>query len=56
MTCAIPCSWQREAAAVDLLTDGRLQLGLGAGWNKAEYDQAGLTFDRGGIPPARASR
>jgi probable F420-dependent oxidoreductase len=38
-----------EAAAVDLLTDGRLQLGLGAGWNKAEYDQAGLTFDRGGI-------
>jgi probable F420-dependent oxidoreductase len=39
----------REAAAVDLFTDGRLQLGLGAGWNKAEYDQAGLTFDRGGI-------
>jgi probable F420-dependent oxidoreductase len=39
----------REAAAVDLFTDGRLQLGLGAGWNKAEYDQAGLTFDRGAI-------
>ena len=39
----------REAAAVDLFTDGRLQLGPGAGWNKAEYDQAGLTFDRGGI-------
>src|SRR5262249_6957184 len=39
----------REAAAIDLLTDGRFQLGLGAGWNKSEYDQAGLTFDRGAI-------
>src|SRR5437016_2426316 len=37
----------REAAAVDLLTDGRLQLGLGAGSIKSEYDQAGLSFDRG---------
>src|SRR5262249_61683307 len=37
----------REAAAADVLTDGRLQLGLGAGWNKAEYDQAGLDFDGG---------
>jgi probable F420-dependent oxidoreductase len=37
----------REAAAVDLLTDGRLQLGLGAGSIEAEYEQAGLAFDRG---------
>jgi probable F420-dependent oxidoreductase len=37
----------REAATVDLLTDGRLQLGLGAGSLKSEYDQAGLDFDRG---------
>ena len=44
-----PVVLAREAAAADLLTDGRLQLGLGAGWNKAEYDQAGLTFDRGGV-------
>jgi len=39
----------REAAAVDILTDGRLQLGLGAGSIKAEYDEAGLTFDRGAV-------
>jgi probable F420-dependent oxidoreductase len=39
----------REAAAVDLLTDGRLQLGLGAGSLKSEYDEAGLRFDRGAI-------
>jgi len=39
----------REAATVDLLTDGRLELGLGAGHMKSEYDQAGLTFDPGAI-------
>jgi probable F420-dependent oxidoreductase len=39
----------REAATVDLLTDGRLQLGLGAGSIKSEYDQAGIHFDPGGI-------
>ena len=38
----------REAATVDVLTDGRLQLGLGAGHMKSEYDQTGLGFDRGG--------
>lgn len=38
----------REAATVDLLTDGRLQLGLGAGHMKSEYDAAGLRFDPGG--------
>src|SRR6185312_5976381 len=39
----------REAATVDLLTDGRLQLGLGAGSIRAEYEQAGLRFDRGAL-------
>jgi probable F420-dependent oxidoreductase len=38
----------REAATVDLLTDGRLQLGLGAGSLRSEYDQAGFGFDPGG--------
>jgi probable F420-dependent oxidoreductase len=38
----------REAATVDLLTEGRLQLGLGAGHMQSEYDQAGLRFDAGG--------
>jgi probable F420-dependent oxidoreductase len=37
----------REAATVDRLTDGRLQLGLGAGHTKSEYDQAGLDYDAG---------
>src|SRR5207302_909746 len=32
---------------IDLLTEGRLQLGLGAGSIRPEYEQAGLNFDRG---------
>jgi probable F420-dependent oxidoreductase len=43
-----PVLLAREAATVDLLTDGRLQVGLGAGHVKSEYDQAGLSFDAGG--------
>src|SRR5258705_5473427 len=43
----------REAATVDLLTEGRLQLGLGAGYMQSEYQQAGLGFDGGGIPVER---
>jgi probable F420-dependent oxidoreductase len=39
----------REAAAVDLLTDGRLQLGFGAGSIKSEYDEAGLRFEAGRV-------
>jgi probable F420-dependent oxidoreductase len=39
----------REAAAVDLLTDGRFQLGLGAGTIRSEYQQVGLDFDRGAV-------
>jgi probable F420-dependent oxidoreductase len=38
----------REAATVDLLTDGRLELGLGAGSIQSEYAQAGMLFDAGG--------
>lgn len=37
----------REAATVDLLTDGRFELGLGAGSLKSEYDEAGFPFDPG---------
>jgi probable F420-dependent oxidoreductase len=39
----------REAATVDVLTEGRLQLGLGAGHMQSEYEQAGFDFDAGGI-------
>src|SRR6266545_3598286 len=43
----------REAATVDLLTDGRFELGLGAGHMQSEYDQVGLGFDAAGTRVAR---
>ena len=43
----------REAAAIDLLTDGRFELGLGAGSIRSEYEQIGLDFDRGAVRVAR---
>jgi len=38
----------QEVASIDLLTNGRFDFGLGAGWLKSEYDAAGLPFDDGG--------
>jgi probable F420-dependent oxidoreductase len=38
----------QEAATIDLLTDGRLELGLGAGHMASEYREIGLPFDRPG--------
>src|SRR5918996_1244245 len=44
-----PVVLAREAATVDLLSDGRLELGLGAGWMTSDYDKAGLDLDRPGV-------
>jgi probable F420-dependent oxidoreductase len=35
----------QDAATVDRLSDGRLELGLGAGWAFAEYRRAGISWD-----------
>ena len=43
----------QEAAAVQLLTNGRLELGIGAGWAIHEYTQAGLKYDGPGVRVAR---
>jgi probable F420-dependent oxidoreductase len=45
-----PAMLAKKAATVDEISDGRLILGLGAGWNQVEYEAYGFPFDR------RASR
>ena len=48
-----PAVLAKEAATVDLMTDGRLELGIGAGWMEADYRWSGLPFDPPGVRVAR---
>jgi probable F420-dependent oxidoreductase len=38
----------KQAAEVDILSEGRFRLGLGIGWNKVEYDVLGQPFHQRG--------
>ena len=40
-----PAVLAMEAATLDVLSEGRLELGLGAGWMATDYSQTGLTLD-----------
>jgi probable F420-dependent oxidoreductase len=44
-----PVILAKEIATLDVLSGGRVELGLGAGFSRAEYDQAGLRFDPPGV-------
>jgi probable F420-dependent oxidoreductase len=48
-----PVVCAREMASLDLLSDGRLELGIGAGWMTADYEKAGMQLDRPGVRIAR---
>jgi probable F420-dependent oxidoreductase len=43
-----PAIVAHEAASLHLLSGGRFELGIGAGWYQPEYDAAGITFDPAG--------
>lgn len=44
-----PLILAREAATLDRLSGGRLELGLGAGWLRSDYRQLGMPYDRPGV-------
>jgi probable F420-dependent oxidoreductase len=44
-----PAVLGHDLATVDLLSEGRLDVAIGAGWNKAEYDAIGLSYDPPGL-------
>ncbi|WP_018504349.1 TIGR03621 family F420-dependent LLM class oxidoreductase [Parafrankia discariae] len=48
-----PAVLAKELATLDVLSRGRLQVGLGAGWMRAEYEQAGIRYDRASTRIAR---
>jgi probable F420-dependent oxidoreductase len=48
-----PVDTAREAAGVATVTDGRFELGIGAGHMKSEYDAAGIPFDSGAVRVSR---
>ncbi len=44
-----PVVLAKEIATIDLLSGGRVELGLGAGWMRSDYEAAGMTYDRPGV-------
>jgi len=48
-----PVMLAKEATSLDLLSSGRLEFGLGAGWNTSDYRQLGIPYD---APKIRVDR
>ena len=44
-----PVILAKELATIDFFSDGRLEIGLGAGWLQGEYEAIGIPFERAGV-------
>jgi probable F420-dependent oxidoreductase len=44
-----PAVVAKEAASLDVLSDGRVELGIGAGWMQTDYDALGMPYDSAGL-------
>ncbi|MDQ2650217.1 MAG: TIGR03621 family F420-dependent LLM class oxidoreductase, partial [Actinomycetota bacterium] len=48
-----PVVLAKEMATLDVLSGGRLEFGIGAGWMKSDYDQSGIPMDAPGVRVSR---
>jgi probable F420-dependent oxidoreductase len=48
-----PVVLAKELATIDRLSGGRVEVGLGAGWMRSDYEQSGIAFD---APATRVDR
>ena len=48
-----PAVLAQDLASIDVLSGGRLDVAIGAGWNRVEYEAIGLPFDRTPVRQAR---
>ncbi|WP_280257654.1 LLM class F420-dependent oxidoreductase [Nocardia wallacei] len=44
-----PVVLAKDAATIDVLSKGRLELGVGAGWIKSEFEAAGIPYESPGV-------
>jgi probable F420-dependent oxidoreductase len=44
-----PAILAKDVATLDLLSNGRVEMGIGAGYLPEDYAQAGITFERAGV-------
>ncbi len=44
-----PLVLAKEMATMDVLSDGRVEIGLGAGWMITDYEQSGIPYDPPGV-------
>jgi alkanesulfonate monooxygenase SsuD/methylene tetrahydromethanopterin reductase-like flavin-dependent oxidoreductase (luciferase family) len=48
-----PAVLARELATIDVISGGRLEVGLGAGWKRSDYDHSGIEMERPGVRVSR---
>jgi probable F420-dependent oxidoreductase len=44
-----PVELAKEVATLSLASEGRFEFGIGAGWEKRDYDETGIPYDRPGV-------